>query len=252
MPFLGLGVHVLVALYFAVHAIRTGRQMYWLFILFAFPLLGSIVYFFAEFLPSTRIERHVANAGAQIVRSLDPGRELRDANKAFEISPTAQNQMRMAHALLEADRPDEAVVHYSVCLAGPFGGEPDVRLGAARAELARRNIPAAIVLLRQIREDTPKYRTEDIAVLLGQSYWAQGDTNTANALFAEASAGASSVEAKAEHIMFALSMGDAETARRLQREIDINRKTWNSHNRKLHKPLIARLDASWTKSGVSR
>ena len=51
MPFLGLGLHILVALFFAVHAVRTGRQMYWLLILFSFPLLGSLVYFAAVFLP---------------------------------------------------------------------------------------------------------------------------------------------------------------------------------------------------------
>ena len=49
MPFVGLGLHLVVALFFAVHAVRTGREMYWLVILFSFPLLGSIAYF----LPST-------------------------------------------------------------------------------------------------------------------------------------------------------------------------------------------------------
>ena len=47
MPFLGIGLHVLVALFFAVHAMRTHQQMTWLFVLFSFPLLGSLVYFFA-------------------------------------------------------------------------------------------------------------------------------------------------------------------------------------------------------------
>lgn len=56
MPFLGIGLHVLIALYFAVHALRSGQQMYWLIILFSFPLFGSIVYFFAIYLPNSRLE----------------------------------------------------------------------------------------------------------------------------------------------------------------------------------------------------
>ncbi|AEG69672.1 conserved transmembrane protein of unknown function [Ralstonia solanacearum Po82] len=48
MPFLGIGFHVIVALFFAVHAVRTHQSMYWLFILFAFPLLGSVAYFFCD------------------------------------------------------------------------------------------------------------------------------------------------------------------------------------------------------------
>lgn len=43
MPFAGLGLHVILALICAVHAIRTRQNMYWLFILFGFPLLGSLV-----------------------------------------------------------------------------------------------------------------------------------------------------------------------------------------------------------------
>ena len=38
---LGIGLHVLVAVFFAVHAIRSRQQMIWLMILFMFPLLGS-------------------------------------------------------------------------------------------------------------------------------------------------------------------------------------------------------------------
>ena len=56
MPFMGLGLHVIVALFFSIHAMRSGQQMYWLIILFSFPLLGSLVYFVAIYLPSSRLE----------------------------------------------------------------------------------------------------------------------------------------------------------------------------------------------------
>lgn len=45
MPYFGLGRHIIIARFFAIHAMRTGRQMYWLLILFSFPLLGSVVFF---------------------------------------------------------------------------------------------------------------------------------------------------------------------------------------------------------------
>ena len=43
MPIVGLGLHILFALICAVHAIRTGQQLFWLIILFSFPLLGSLI-----------------------------------------------------------------------------------------------------------------------------------------------------------------------------------------------------------------
>ena len=33
MPIVGLGLHLLIALFFAVHAVRNGQQLFWLFIL---------------------------------------------------------------------------------------------------------------------------------------------------------------------------------------------------------------------------
>jgi hypothetical protein len=88
MAIFGIGAHLIIALFFAVHAIRSKRETYWLFVLFSFPLLGSIVYFFAEFLPETRIERNIANAGSKITKILDPTRELREAKDLFEMAST--------------------------------------------------------------------------------------------------------------------------------------------------------------------
>lgn len=62
MPFAGLGLHVVFALLCAVHVVRTRQNTYWLFVLFAFPLLGSLVYFFAVYLPNSRLQRGAMKA----------------------------------------------------------------------------------------------------------------------------------------------------------------------------------------------
>ncbi len=74
MPFIGLGLHVLVALFFAVHAVRSGQQTCWLFILFSIPLLGSIVYFLTIYLPDLRLERGARRAVRGAVMVLDATR----------------------------------------------------------------------------------------------------------------------------------------------------------------------------------
>ncbi len=63
MPFAGIGLHMVLALFCAVHVLRTRQQLYWLFILFAFPLLGSAVYFFGVYLPNSRLERSACGVG---------------------------------------------------------------------------------------------------------------------------------------------------------------------------------------------
>ena len=74
---------IAIAVFFAVHAVRTGRQMYWIMILIIAPFLGSLIYFFAEYLPEMR-HSTVARKSARAVKSIvDPNRELRDARLAF-------------------------------------------------------------------------------------------------------------------------------------------------------------------------
>lgn len=99
MPFFGLGLHILVAIYFAIHAMRNHREMYWLIILFSFPLLGSVVYFFAIYYPETQHNPHLRSAKNNVVRALDGGRGLRQAQQAFELTPTSQNRGRLAEEL---------------------------------------------------------------------------------------------------------------------------------------------------------
>ncbi len=100
MPMAGLGLHVVLALICAVHAVRSGQPLYWLFVLFAFPLLGSAVYFFAVYLPNSRLDRGAMKAVSAAAKALDPQREVRETRAEFEEAPTAQNQMRLAAALL--------------------------------------------------------------------------------------------------------------------------------------------------------
>ena len=44
MPIAGLGLHLLIALFFAVHAVRSGRELYWLLILCNF-LVPQLLWF---------------------------------------------------------------------------------------------------------------------------------------------------------------------------------------------------------------
>ena len=136
MPFIGLGIHLAIALFFAVHAVRTGRDIYWLLILFSFPLLGSIVYFFAIYMPHSRLEQGLRQAG-KAEKAMDPGRALRDAQNAFELTPTAHNQMTLALALYDAGHYAQAVEQFDACLRGPFGQDPELALGSGNGAVGQ-------------------------------------------------------------------------------------------------------------------
>lgn len=243
--FFGLGLHVLVALYFAIHVIRSGQPIYWLFILFSFPLLGSIVYLVVIYLPASRLERSAGKIVNAAVKALDPTRELREAKAAFDYTPTAQNQMRLAAALLEAGEAHEALGHYEACLQGPFAMDPAMRLGAARASFACERFGDAILQLQEIRRHDDHFQAEIVAVLLAQALSHAGRQDEAAAEFAHALQRFGNFEVRAEYALWAISVGDQASARRLYQELADHIKHWQQHTRAHNQPMLKRLNAAY-------
>jgi hypothetical protein len=250
MPIFGVGIHLIVAIFFAVHAVRTGRPSYWLGILFMFPLLGSIVYFAAVFLPHSRIERGLRKTGAAIQQTFDPGREMREARLAFDLAPTAHNQMRLAAALFEAGEFAQAVEQYAACLRGPFAADAEIGLGAARAQLANRQPQAALTLLLALRARQPHFRPEQVGLLLAGALEAAGRSDDAGAEYEAIAQRYASVETRAALALWALAHGRRALAERELKEIDHVRRHMTRYTRDLHRDLFKRIDAA--RAGVSK
>ncbi|MYM87009.1 tetratricopeptide repeat protein [Rugamonas sp. FT82W] len=244
MTIFGIGLHVLVAIFFAVHVIRSGQQMYWLMILFAFPGLGSIVYFLAIYLPDSKLKHGARKVVTAAARTLDPGRELREARDAYAYTPTAQNQMRLATAQLEAGNADEAASTYEACLQGPFSGDLEIRYGAARATMACGRAAAAVTHLQTIRAADANFRGEQVSLLLAQALAAAGRQDEARAEFEFALGRYNSFAAQAEFAIWAAGAGDAARANQLHAELQRTMERWTRHTRDLNQELIRRLNAA--------
>ncbi|MEO6278186.1 tetratricopeptide repeat protein [Roseateles sp.] len=243
MPLIG-GLHILIALLCAVHVVRSGQQLYWLFILFAFPLLGSAVYFFAIYLPNSRLDHGARKAVTAAARAMDPGRDVREARVVYDVSPSAQNQMRLAEALLNAGEAREAAELYEGALKGPFANDPDLRFGAVRAYLECQRFDAALSHLLALKAERPEYRPDQVLLLLARCYAGVGRQAEARESFEAAVQKYGSFEAHAEYSIWALATGDAATAARLQTEIDRQVQLWTHVSRQLNEPVMRRLKAA--------
>ncbi len=250
MPIFGLGLHILIALFFAVHVVRSGREMYWLFVLFSFPLLGSLVYFLAVFLPHSRLDHGLRKAGRTIEKSINPGRALREAQDAFGLTPTAHNQMRLARAMYEAGMMEQAVTQFDACLSGPFAKDPEINLGAAMARLANGQAADAVSVLEALRRHNAGFRPEQVGLLLAKAYAQAGRPLDAGAEFDSVVSRFSSLEARGEYALWALASGDLTIARRELKELDHARKHMSKYTRGLHQDLFRRIDAERAKAGV--
>jgi hypothetical protein len=244
MEIFGIGLHVLVAIFFAIHAIRNGQQLYWVVILFLFPGLGSVVYFFAIYLPSSRINQGARKAVSVAAKTFDPGRELREARDAYAFTPTAQHQMRLAAALLAAGDAEEAATTYETCLQGPFSGDLEIRYGAARANLACGRATASIAHLQTIRRSDANFRPEQVSLMLAQALAAAGRHDEARGEFEWAMSRHNSFTVQAEFAIWAAGVGDADKAYQLHAELQHTMERWARHTRELNQQLVRRLQSA--------
>lgn len=168
MPIAGLGLHLIVAIFFAVHAVRTGQDKYWLMILFMAPLLGSLVYAIAIWLPEMR---H-SHAGRQLVRGVrdivDPDRELRAAQDAYDTVASADNRIRLADALLAKGRATEAAVQFRAAMSSVHRDDPAIHVRLAHALLESGDAAAAREELDALRRAHPSFRSQE-----GHLYYAR-------------------------------------------------------------------------------
>jgi len=168
MPLIAV-VHLALAAYFGVHAMRTGRPYWWLFVLLSFPMLGSVIYFFAEYLPAMRHTRGGIKAARTIDRIIDPQRELREASLEFDRTPTAYNRARLAAALLAQGRVEESVGHWRQAASGPYARDAMFLRGLGHAQLHGEHYAEAVASFERLFEAHPDQRAGAAALMYAES-----------------------------------------------------------------------------------
>lgn len=159
MHFAILSIAVQVAL--IVHALRTGRAMYWVFIIAFLPGIGTIAYLVVELLPERAGSFRARRALAGMRRSLDPGVDLRRRQRQHSLSASVDSTRHLAGELLNQGRYDEAIEHYEAALTGLYEHDPDLLLGLAEARFGRQDYAQAVEALERLAEHNPDHRSPE-------------------------------------------------------------------------------------------
>jgi hypothetical protein len=249
MPF-ALGLHVVIAIFFASHALRTGQDKYWLWILLGFPGLGSLVYALTIWLPEARHSR----AGRQVLRGatrlLDPSRELREAQEQLDIAATADNRLRLAEALLNYGRPSEAVVQYQAALVGVHAGDPGIRVRLAHALVDAGHPQAARADLEKLIAEKPDFKSPEGHLVYARALAALDERAKARAEFEVLVGYFAGMEARARYAEALLAWGDGPRLRDLLAEAEKITKRMPGAARDINREWIDALKAVEKRAGL--
>jgi hypothetical protein len=232
LPLPLIGLSLLIAIALCVHVVRTGQQMYWLWIILAFQPIGGLVYFVAIIAPAWVGGRTAQKMGQAARKAIDPQREYREAARAVDDAPTVANRVRLAVAATELGKHAEAEKLYADSLTGMYADDPQLLLGRANALIELSRPAEALPLLEKLGETPTGGRTAHIMLALGRVYHALGREEQAETALSWAADNYPGFEGIARYAVFLARMGRKDEARAQLAEIDKRLSKTHAHFRK--------------------
>jgi hypothetical protein len=166
-----------------IHAVRTGRNTFWLWIMVIAPVLGPIIYFCAEIVPGWFGGRTANRVRANLDKALAPDREYRLAKTALEDVPSAGNRLRLGQAAMALEKYDEAEAQFREAAVGQFADDPAILMAHAQALMELKRYAESLQRLEQLRAQGKEGETPAAALAFARAYEGLGRTEDADGPF---------------------------------------------------------------------
>jgi len=217
-------LYLFLAVGLAVHAMRTGRSQWWLFILFfptwtMFPWAGSLAYVAIELIPAMFQTRGARRVRSGIGAIVDPDKELRERVKQAELVDSVDAKRALAEECEKRGQWEEAIRLYRTAESGIFADDPALLMGLARAELGSGDAPACLETLHKLDEVQPNLRNQEAHLLLARALEATGRAGEALDEYEALSRYYAGFEARSRYALLLLKQGRVQQAQELFREV---------------------------------
>jgi len=209
----GIILFYLPSLLCGIHVVRTGREMYWLWIFIIGPLIGPAFYFFAVLLPEMMGGRTGRNIGKAARQAIDPDRDFRNAMRALDETPTVGNRMRVAQAAAALGRWSDAEAQWALCIEGHWAEDPTILMGHANALLELGRYDEALKRLEQVKALGREGSTPVVALAFARAYEGLGRNDEADDAYRFAADRVPGLESGGRYVAFMAKVGrraDAE------------------------------------------
>jgi len=202
-----------------IHVVRTGRQLYWLWIIIIAPFLGSLIYTVVEMGPDLMRSRQAATAHAKAINIIDPDRRLRVLMDNLDTAETAQNKHAVADEYMRRNEPKKALPLLESAATGIYKDDPMILMTLAQAQFGCGQYRQATETLDYLKEKNPKFENADGHLLYARSLEAQGREGEARGEYAAVINYFPGAEARVRYGLFLQKQGEAVEAKRVFQEV---------------------------------
>lgn len=145
----------------AVHVVRSGRPMYWIWLLLIGSYLAVIVYVVVAVIPDLRNDPRGRAAARNVLNTFDPERRRREIRTRLDVADTVDNRKALAEESLRLGDYANAADLYRSTLKGLYAADPMLMLGLAQAEAGSGDHAAARATLDALIKANPQFRSAD-------------------------------------------------------------------------------------------
>jgi hypothetical protein len=163
----------------AVHVVRSGRPLYWIWILFIGSYLAVIVYLIVAIIPDLRNDPRSRQAATKVLHTIDPERRRRAIRQRLEVADTVDNRRALAEESMRMGDYGNAIELYRSVLKGVYATDAGFLLGLAQAQANKEDFAGAQATLQTLYASNPQFRSSDAELLRARVVEANGDLDAA-------------------------------------------------------------------------
>jgi|SRR5581483_5653387 len=236
MAFLILSIAIQAGL--VIHAIKTGRNFIWIWVIVLLPYAGPLAYIAVEILPDLFRSRTVQRTTRGFKKAMDPEADLRRYEGEARLAGNVASRQRYAEELSKHGRHDEAIAQYREALTGLYEHDANLMLGLAQAQFAKGDATAARTTLDDLIRLNPDFRSPQGHLLYARALEAEGNYQKALEEYAALAPSYPGAEAAVRYAQLLKSQGRREDAQKVARELLEQARIAPQHYRKAQKSWL--------------
>lgn len=195
-----------------IHVVRTGREMFWLWLFIIGPLIAPAFYFFAVLVPSWMGGTGARKVGQVARQTLDPERDYRNALRTLEDTPTVGARMKVAHAAAALGRWSDAEAQWALASESAWADDPAILMGHAISLLELGRYADALKKLEKLKAQGPEGKTPTVALAFARAYEGLGRNEEAEDAYRFAADRVPGLESGGRYVAFMAKTGRREDA----------------------------------------
>lgn len=163
----------------AIHVVRSGRPLYWIWLILIGSYIAVAIYVVIAIIPDLRHDPNGRRMTGKAMRVIDPQRRRRELQRQLQLADTVENRRHLAEECLAMDDYANARELYADLLKGMYATEPGFMLGLAQSQAGLGNYGEACATLEALGQANPGYKTSEGHLLYARCLEQLGELDAA-------------------------------------------------------------------------